>query len=135
MPLASCQGPPWNSIPVVLEALCPGEAKMPARPWAPPQGLAGEWGWGTGSQPVMVWFSLHDLHGWGRHRARPESVSTCRSTQAAPGITSQQTALAGFTPGQGGAGQSPTRFIFLPMLLLEAVHRLPRGNVKEEETQ
>lgn len=41
-------------------------------------------------QPVVVLFSLHALHSWGCHPTRPESVSTCRNTQAAPGITSQQ---------------------------------------------
>lgn len=40
-------------------------------------------------QRVLV-ISLHALHGWGCHPTRPESVSACRNTPAAPGITSQQ---------------------------------------------
>lgn len=86
-------------------------------------------------QPFAVLFSQRALCGWGCHPTRPKSVSTCRNTQAAPGITSQQTAVAGLTPGQGGAGQSPFRFLFLPMPLLEAGHRLPGGDMKAEETQ
>lgn len=43
-------------------------------------------------------------------------------------------AVVGFAPGQGGAGQSPFCFLFLPMLPLEAGHRLPGGDMKEEET-
>lgn len=43
-------------------------------------------------------------------------------------------AVVGFASGQGGAGQSPFCFLFLPMLPLEAGHRLPGGDMKEEET-
>lgn len=34
--------------------------------------------------------SLHALCGWGCHPTRSESVSACKGTPAAPGITSQQ---------------------------------------------
>lgn len=44
-------------------------------------------------------------------------------------------AVIGFAPGQGGASQSPFCFLFLPMPPLEAGHRLPGGDMKEEETQ
>lgn len=97
-----------------------------------PQGLAGR-GWGTGRES---WCSpcLPSMAGAatppGQNLSRP--VGTHRRRQALP---HSRTAVAGFAPGQGGAGQSPFRFLFLPMPLLEASHRLPRGDMKEEETQ
>lgn len=67
-----------------------GTKGMP-RPGCPPDhrppGPAGK-GQAPGP-PVVVVFSLCALHGLGCHPAQPESVSTCRNTQAAPGITSQ----------------------------------------------
>lgn len=59
-----------------------------------------------------------------------QPAGTHRRRQALP---HSRTAVAGFAPGQGGAGQSPFRFLFLPMPLLEAGRRLPGGDMKEEE--
>lgn len=66
----------------------------------------------------------------GPNLSRP--AGTHRRCQALP---HSRTAVAGFAPGQGGAGQSPFCFLFLPMPLLEASCGLPRGDMKEEETQ
>lgn len=129
-------------FPAEPEGPGPGEARVPTGPQPAPSSLPhplstprpGRVGLGH-RQSFAVPFSQRALCGWGCHPTRPKSVSTCRNTQAAPGITSQQTAVAGLTPGQGGAGQSPFRFLFLPMPLLEAGHRLPGGDMKAEETQ
>lgn len=46
---------------------------------------------GTGAQAaILMLLSPHALGGWACYPTQPESVSTCRNTQAAPGITSQQ---------------------------------------------
>lgn len=66
----------------------------------------------------------------GLNLSRP--AGTHRRRQALP---HSRTAVAGFAPGQGGAGQSPFRFLFLPMPLLGASCRLPRGDMKEQQTQ
>lgn len=82
----SLQHPQWTPLPRKLGSLGQTAARMPTRPQAPKA-----WWGGTGArQPVVVLFSLCALHGWGCHPTRPESVSTCRNTQAAPGITSQR---------------------------------------------
>lgn len=85
--------------------------------------------------PATAMFSLHALCGWGCHPARPESVSTCRNTEAAPGITSQQDGSGWLRSWARRSRPEPLCFLFLPMPLLEAGHRLPRGDMKEEETQ
>lgn len=82
-------------------------------------------------QPVLVLFSLCALHT--HHPAR-----ICLNLQEhgrRQALPHSGTAVTGFAPGQGGASQSPFRFLFLPMPLLEAWHRLPRGDMKEEGTQ
>ncbi|CAK6445258.1 unnamed protein product [Pipistrellus nathusii] len=66
----------------------------------------------------------------GPNLSRP--AGTHRRRQALP---HSRTAVAGFAPGQGGAGQSPFCFLFLPMPLLEASRGLPGGDMKEEETR
>lgn len=76
----SLQGSRCNALPGVhLRPGCPCDYRPP-RPGK----------WGVGAQAAVLVISLHALHGWGCHPTLPESVSACRNTQAAPGITSQQ---------------------------------------------
>lgn len=95
-----------------------------------PQGLDGS-GWGTGSQS---WYSpcmpsmARAATPPGPNLSRP--AGTHRWRQA---LLHSKTAVAGLAPGQGGAGQSPFRFLFLPMPLVEAGRRLPRGDMKEKK--
>ena len=125
-----------RKVQVQVRPGCPPDRSLPPRPSLPPAPTPRPGRVGLGHrQSFAVPFSQRALCGRGCNPTRPKSVSTCRNTQAAPGITSQQTAVAGLTPGQGGAGQSPFRFLFLPMPLLEAGHRLPGGDMKAEETQ
>lgn len=102
---------------------CPPDHRPP-RPWL---GMAGA------RQPVV--FSLHALHGWGCHPTLADlfrPAGTHRQCQALP---HGRAAVAGSTPGRRGAGQSPFHFLFLPILLLAAGRRLPRGDMKEKETR
>lgn len=88
-------------------------------PTPDPPRLGGE-GLGMGSQ-----LSLHALCVWGLNLSQPAGAHGRR--QALP---HSETAVAGSASGQGGAGQSPFCFLFLPMPLLETGRGLPRGDMK-----
>lgn len=97
-----------------------------------PRGLVGR-GRGTGS---WFWWCSPCVHSTAGSATPPSRI--CLDLQEhgrSQALPHSGTAVAGFAPGQGGASQSPFRFLFLPMPLLEAWHRLPRGDMKEEGTQ